>query len=191
MPRNLRDDYRMYYSGTFITRHNEQEQREVMLVEDVTYTAHGFNPRDIVMIGPTYGLNDGGKIVQLPSRQWTGDQIRPYLPEAGYYALTGGPAYVEFSVQNRSNRKGFESNRAIVDGHPVRLTTSNALGMILKPDFKGKLFQDCCFIKSKMHWRGEEVGTFHDGVLTLDEAFEYLRDHLGKQVELFRTNQGA
>ena len=190
MPRNLRDDYRMYYASTYITRLNEAGQLEVMQVEDVSFNANGYTPQDIVLHGATYGLDNKGKLTTLPVRHWYGNEIRPHLPEAGYYLIGTTPMYIEFTVQNRSNRKGFEAGRAVADGMPLRLSTTHILGMILKPEFKGKLFQDCCIAKSRILWRGEDVGAFHDGVMELSNNFEYLRDHLGKQIELFRNNEG-
>lgn len=190
MPRCLRDDYRMYYNGTFITRVNDAGEVEVMNVGDVTYINNGYTPAHIVMIGNTYGLDKNGKVTTLTTTQWTGADIRPHLPEAGYYLIGSTPLYIEFSLQNRSNRKGFEPSRTVVDGAGYRLSTNQIVTMFLKPDFKGKLFQDCCIAKSRILWRGDDVGSFHDGVMELNETFEYLRDHLGKQIELFRNNGG-
>lgn len=188
MPRCLRDDFRMYYAGTYITRVVDGAI-QVMLVDDVTYENHGYNVSEIHMIGCIYELNAQGAIIQINSTPFTADQIRPYYPQSGYYMIGNAPAYLEFQVQNRTNRKGFEVNRAMNDGEVIGLSRSQAIGLFLKPDFKGKIFQDMCIHRSRLLWRGSDVGSFHDGELELSPEHGFLREHVTKYIEQFKNRE--
>lgn len=189
MPRCLRDDFRMYYAGTYITRLVDGVL-QVMSVEDVTYANHGYNVSDIHMIGCVYELNAGGQVIQNPNpTAFTADQIRPYYPQAGYYMMGNNPCYLEFQVQNRTNRKGFENNRILHDGQIIAVTRSQTIGLFLKPDFKGKIFQDMCIHRSRLLWRGSDVGSFHDGQLELSPEHEHLREHVTKYIEQFKNRE--
>ena len=191
MPRNLRDDYRMYYAGSWVPRVCDGKP-QVIYVGDVSYNNHGYNTSDIVLLGQIYEINPrGGAVLSDTNVPFTADQITPFLPESDYYIVGTTPMYLEFQVQNRSNRKGFENARIMGNGQHISLSNTDVIMMILQPDFKGKVFSDICLYRSRVLWRGEDVGSFHDGVLEILPTFAYLQDHIGKQIELFKGRNGG
>lgn len=187
MPRNLRDDFRMYYQGTYVTKKGE-EVRRVMYVEEVVASNRGYNLSDIKLHGPVLCFD--GKVRNDGYEAWSADQLEPYHPQSGYYKIGNTPAYLEFLPQNRTNRKGFEASRVVVNGRPQGLSPQGVAKVFANPTFNGAVFVDLCLQKSRLLWRGVDIGSFHDGELKIEEDYQYLEEYVNKLVARF-TNKEA
>lgn len=189
MPRNLRDDFRMYYNSTYVSRVVDGA-RWVMQVGEVTYRNEGYTTADILLHGRQIRCDHNGE--DSEHAVWSADTIDSMQPHAGYYRLASNrtPVYIEFSPQNRTNRKGFEPSRAIVNGQAANLSIKQVAKMYGNSDFTGKVFIDLCLHKSRLLWRGLDVGSFHDGSLELDENYRFLDEYATKQLNRFTSNGG-
>lgn len=182
----LRDDFSLYYRGTYISRTRDGVRR-IMFVEDVN--GGGATRRDQVeLVGDVYGWNNDG-FLALGREVWRGDTIEPFVPESGYYkiAARGEPGYLEYIAQNRTNRKGFEPNRVMVNGRASHLNSVTVARIFCDKPMAGRVGMDMCVSKNRFYWRGEDVGSFHDGVLELREDVAYLQDYAQKQINQFMT----
>lgn len=182
---SLRDDFSMYYRGTYVTRVVDGV-RKVLYVEEVSQHGIGRTPADIVLIGHVTFFQ-GGRVRSVGMEQWAGDSIDSYYPESGYYRVgeANSPVFVEFSMGNRTNRKGLEGSRVLVNGRAVGLSSAAVTRMFCEDWFEGKVFVDMCIHQSRFMWRGMDVGTFHDGQLSLSNDYSFLHDLAGKHIEKF------
>ncbi len=186
----LRDDFRLYYNGTYVSK-VVNGRRVVLYVEDVT-GGGAQRPDQVTLIGHEYTWDKSG-FVENGRVAWTGNEIEPFVPESGYYKIgpSGTPGYLEYIPQNRTNRKGFEASRVTVNNRGVNLPPHMVARVFCDDTMQGRIGTDMCVFKSRFFWRGDEVGTFHDGVLTLNESVQYLQEYAQKLVNQFLSNQGG
>lgn len=154
----LTDDFRMYFNGTVIFRDNSGEI-EAMYVEGTERigddtTLDGFN-----LQGQTYSADK-----ELGYARWVATDMINYRPISGYYDLNGKGArsyYVEFVVNNRSQRKGIDPRNIRVNGAPY-IPTNHALCRIFaqSQDFISNPGLRDLFTNSKkeVYWKGIKVG---------------------------------
>lgn len=167
----LTADFQMYYSGTYVFRLINGVPH-AMLVDGTERNGDDTQLEGVLFIGSVWDERNG-----LDVQQWPASEIDSIRPMSGYYNLNlNGDRrwYIQYSVNNRSQRKGFDSRNLIVDGEPNGLggvkicrIYAQTLEMNSRPAHR-----DLWINGDKLHWKGTEVGTMTAGAFTAHEQFK-------------------
>ena len=171
---NLVGDFRMYYTSSYVAREREDGKLDVMYVADVTGGDDATSVKWLTFHGEVF---DGNSV---NVRSWRGDEVCMFIPPSGYYMYGNTPAYISYSVDNRTNKKGVQPSRILVNGRQLRINYENMYNLFngIKP--KNCFGRDLLLKDGHIHWRGQDAGLFNDGNLTLSEQFKHLETYVCK-----------
>lgn len=166
----LTDDMRMYYAGTYIFRNAKDGTIEAMLVDGTERIGDDTLFDGFDFIGHVY-TSDLNK--EATYGRFNGTDLIEYRPFSGYYNL-GGKAkkYVTFAVNNRSQRKGIDSRNVLIGNRAAGLTGQQMV-MIYEQSqamCSNPASRDIYISGTKVHWKGNEVGTLTDGKFEANET---------------------
>lgn len=172
----LSADFNMYYNGTYIFRQGPKGY-EAMMVEGTDRNGDDTMPSGVNLMGQAY--NSAG---ELGFQTWTGDEIINFRPISGYYAVgrtKERSSYLSFSVNNRTQRKGFDPRNVLLNSSPwapngQRMVQifEQAQGLDSRPGARD-IFVDKA---GKVHWKGVHTGTNTDGKYVSEEAFKQFEE---------------
>ena len=169
---SLVGDFRMYYSGTVVSKEEEDGSLSVMLVADVTGNGRDETKVANLALHGTVVNKAGDAGVQM----WKASDVLAITPCSGYYRVGDRVHYVTFRTDNRTNKKGFQNARVSYDGAGVRATLRDCWVFFNRPILKGRYSRDLYVGNSKINWKGVEVGTLHDGVVTINKEHNHVKE---------------
>ncbi len=186
---SLRDDLRMYFGGSFVGFRGTDGEPRAMYVSDISYDGDGDQLSSYKLHGTVFKpAGSKGKVVAEPEYGGTSVEGITYFPKSGYYNCNGKVSYVEFTLANRTNRKGLEANRVIVDGQQGAGDTRSIAALFLDQPFPGQL----CHSRdwhldsgNNIHFRGQHVGLVENKQPKLDDQYKYLEAPLCKLLDRF------
>lgn len=176
---NLVSDFRMYYSGSYIAKEADDGKLHIMMVADVTGNADGTSINDLTFHGEVF---DGQR---TNVHMWNGSDVCVYIPPSGYYMYGKIPAFFSYSVDNRTNKKGVQPNRILVNGRQLRLNYENMYNLFNRIKPKNCFGRDLLLKDGHIFWRGQDAGLFTDGNLTLENNFTHLETYVCKVLGRF------
>lgn len=177
----LSGDFSMYYRGTYVSRRDESGTLLVMYVREVYSEGDGTQIEDLFFVGEAFDrrgtyINDGGQVT------WPAIEINLNVPRMGYRLIGKTPVYLTMGVNNRTQKKGFCID--LVATYPrVSLNRPAIFAAVEDKHFEGRISRDLTLHDSTLMWRGSEIGSFTEGVLTLKKTYEHVRDFVCKLLE--------
>ena len=186
---SLSRDFNMYYSGTYVCKEVGKELQVMYVEEIVPRSQRDYSPELVGLIGRVY--KDGGRTEER--EEWTGADIFPFTPMSGYYKLGSRVHYLTYNAENRTQKKGFVPGRVLLDGTrpDFNLGFANIYTLFNQVTFPGLYGRDLCVSKGKLMWKGNTIGTFHDGEVTINKDYSHVKELvcklLGRYLEVSRV----
>lgn len=169
----LTEDMRMYFANTYIVRQKNGET-QVLWVDHTVRIGDDTKLDGFEFVGVMY-TTEGH---QADDVHFRGDEMIEWRPTSGYYSLPGkrGRQYVQFHVQNRTQRKGLNPGGCTVNGRAADLRGSDVAAMFDQTAamLSNPALRDINVVNKKVHWRGYEVGEIKDNVFAAAEEFNHL-----------------
>lgn len=163
-------DFSMYYRGTYVAKEVPGDI-QVMFVEAVQGVGDDSKLRNIQLTGHAQGAEGPLGVVT-----WKASEVLAMLPASGFYKMSSGIKYISFTIENRTQKKGLQSNRVLYDGTRTDISLRGAYILYNAKPFEGLFSKDLCLIKGVLHWKNFKVGKLHDGDLTIYKQHEHLQE---------------
>ncbi|UMO76479.1 hypothetical protein DNAM_530 [Pseudomonas phage BroderSalsa] len=169
----LTEDFRMYFSGTYVLRIADGGEVQAMYVETTDRNGDDTQLSGVTFMGSTY--NSKGRVAV---DSFSADQMIEFRPVSGYFDIgRGEKEYISFTVNNRTQKKGIDPRCAMANGR----------GLDLNGKIVAKLFEQSQAMISnpaardinvtkdgEVHWKGLHVGKTTGGEYTPIEQYKGL-----------------
>lgn len=179
---NLTDDFRMYYSGSYVCKSGENNTLDVMCVMDVLRKANRDGTKIEHMLFTGEVSKAGNNSVM---ETWPGDDLVVFQPTTGYYRISDRTRYISFNVGNRTNKKGFQANTTLADGQGFRPNIRQVWQLFNRTRPDNTFGRDLWLSSGKIFWKGLDIGKFHDGVLELNKEYNHIQEYVCKVLGRF------
>lgn len=167
----LAGDFRMYYAGTIVAREFEGDIQVMMVADVVSERNDGIKLKDLTFVGEAWG-----KSGDLGVPRWCAEEILTYVPPCGYYKVGDGVGYVTYSTDNRTNKKGFQTQRVRFNNRAYRPTLRQCHQLFNRVPVKGCFSRDIYLKDSELFWKGISIGKLHDGNLTINKDYDHIKE---------------
>lgn len=179
---SLRDDLSMYYRGTYVAlAESPAGTTRVLYVQEAR--GDGRDLEDHSLWGNVYELNHESGICNCISEDHSVPipELDFRAPRSGYYRFQKGEVYYfEYTVANRTNRKGFESSRAMINGSQMGFNWRQVLYLFAELSYPGRISRDFYLHpKGDLFYRGNAIGSVIKNELKLTQH-KYLENILCK-----------